>query len=82
MFPLCSELFIEEKRMPSFALFDDTVVARTAAASTGWTAFTNLQTVFDYARSQNRPLFFQPGVYDSPTTTILPSNGSGRPFFI
>lgn len=67
--------------MPSFALFDDTVVARTAAASTGWTAFTNLQTVFDYARSQNRPLFFQPGVYDSPTTTILPSNGSGRPLF-
>lgn len=67
--------------MPSFALFDDTVVARTTAASTGWTAFTNLQTVFDYARSQNRPLFFQPGVYDSPTTTILPSNGSGRPLF-
>jgi uncharacterized secreted repeat protein (TIGR03808 family) len=68
--------------MPSFALFDDTVVARTAAASAGWTAFTNLQTVFDYARSQNRPLFFQPGVYDSPTTTVLPSNGSGRPLFV
>lgn len=65
--------------MPSFALFDDVVVARTAAATTGWTSFTNLQTVFDYARGQGRPLFFQPGTYDSSTTTILPSNGGGKP---
>ncbi len=65
--------------MPSYAVFDDVVVARTAAASTGWTAFTSLQTVLDAARSQGRPLFFQPGTYDSGTTTILTSNGGGKP---
>lgn len=65
--------------MPSYALFDDVVVARTAAATSGWTAFAALQAVFDYARSQGRPLFFQPGIYDSGTTTVLAANGSGRP---
>ncbi|MGO4668888.1 TIGR03808 family TAT-translocated repetitive protein [Bosea sp. 2RAB26] len=65
--------------MPSYALFDDAVVARTAAASSGWTTFTDLQSVFDYARNQGRPLFFQPGVYDSGTVTVLPTNGGGKP---
>lgn len=65
--------------MPSYALFDDTVVARPGAATTGWTNFTGLQTVFDYARNQGRPLFFQPGTYDSGTVTVLPSNGGGKP---
>lgn len=65
--------------MPSYALFDDTVVARTAAASSGWTTFTDLQSVFDYARNQGRPLFFRPGVYDSGTVTVLPTNGGGKP---
>lgn len=65
--------------MPSFTLFDDVVVARTAAATTGWTNFSSLQTVFDYARDQGRPLFFQPGTYDSDTATILTSNGGGKP---
>ncbi len=37
--------------MPSYALFDDVVVARTASATTGWTTFTALQTVFDFARN-------------------------------
>ncbi len=65
--------------MPSYALFDDAVVARTAPASSGWTAFTDLQSVFDYARNQGRPLFFQPGVYDSGTVTVLTTNGGGKP---
>lgn len=65
--------------MPSYALFDDVVVARSAAATTGWTSFTNLQSVFDYARIQGRPLFFQPGLYDSGATTVLTSNGGGKP---
>lgn len=65
--------------MPSYALFDDVVVARTASATTGWTTFTALQTVFDFARNQGRPLFFQPGNYDSGTTTVLTSNGGGKP---
>lgn len=65
--------------MPSYALFDDAVVARTAAATSGWTNFTGLQAVFDYARSQDRPLFFQAGIYDSGTVTVLPSNGGGKP---
>lgn len=65
--------------MPSYAIFDDSVVARTAAATAGWTAFTNLQPVFDAARSQGRPLFFQPGTYESGMTTILATNGGGKP---
>jgi uncharacterized secreted repeat protein (TIGR03808 family) len=65
--------------MPSYALFDDVVVARTAAATTGWTAFTALQVVFDFARNQGRPLLFQPGTYDSGTTTVQTSNGGGKP---
>lgn len=65
--------------MPSFILFDDVVVARTAAATAGWTDFSGLQTVFDYARDQGRPLFFQPGIYDSGTATVLTSNGGGKP---
>ncbi len=52
---------------------------RTGAATTGWTNFTTLQAVFDYARSQGRPLFFQPGLYDSGATTVLTTNGSGKP---
>ncbi|WP_159650408.1 MULTISPECIES: TIGR03808 family TAT-translocated repetitive protein [unclassified Bosea (in: a-proteobacteria)] len=35
--------------------------------------------MFDFARSQGRPLFFQPGVYDSGTVTVLPTNGGGNP---
>lgn len=65
--------------MPSFMLFDDVVVARSDAATSGWTNFSALQTVFDYARNQGRPLFFQPGTYDSGTATILTSNGGGKP---
>lgn len=65
--------------MPSYAFFDDTVVARPSAASAGWTSFTGLQAVFDFARSQGRPLFFQPGQYDSGATTVLTSNGGGKP---
>ncbi len=65
--------------MPSYALFDDTVIARPDAATSGWTNFSGLQTVFDFARNQGRPLFFQPGIYDSGTVTILPSNGGGKP---
>ncbi|WP_353186917.1 hypothetical protein [Bosea sp. (in: a-proteobacteria)] len=65
--------------MPSYALFDDLVVARTDAATSGWINFTDLQAVFDFAHSQDRPLFFRPGIYDSGTVTILPSNGGGKP---
>ncbi|MGL4728363.1 MAG: TIGR03808 family TAT-translocated repetitive protein [Bosea sp. (in: a-proteobacteria)] len=68
--------------MPSYKLLDDIVVARTAAASAGWTAFTTLQQVFDYARTQDRTLVFQPGVYASGTTTILTTNGSGKPLHV
>lgn len=68
--------------MPSYRLFDDNVVARTGAATTGWTAFTGLQSVFDYARNQGRPLFFQPGVYDAGPTTVLAANGGGKPLFV
>jgi len=68
--------------MPSFALFDDVVIVRTDAATSGWTDFTGLQAVFNFARSQGRPLFFQPGVYDSDTVTVLSSNGDGKPLFV
>ena len=65
--------------MPSYRLSDDSVVARTSAASTGWTAFTGLQGVFDFARTQGRPLFFQPGNYDAGPTTVTAANGGGKP---
>ncbi len=65
--------------MPSFIAQEDVVVARTGAATTGWTAFTNLQDPFNAARTAGKPLFFQPGTYSSGETTILTTNGSGRP---
>jgi uncharacterized secreted repeat protein (TIGR03808 family) len=65
--------------MPSYKVLDEVLVARTAAATTGWTAFTTLQQVFDAARSQDKTLFFQPGTYASGTTTILTTNGGGKP---
>ncbi len=65
--------------MPSYKVIDNNVVARTLAATTGWTAFTSLQTVFDLARTQGLPVFLQPGVYANGPLTVLSSNGSGKP---
>lgn len=65
--------------MPSYKMIDNGVVARTLAASTGWTAFTSLQTVFDLARTQGLPVFLQPGVYANGPLTVLTTNGSGKP---
>lgn len=68
--------------MPSYKVTDTAVVARTLAATTGWTAFTSLQTVFDLARTQGLPVFLQPGVYTNGPLTVLPSNGSGKPLTV
>lgn len=65
--------------MPSYKTIDDSVVARPGAATTGWTAFTSLQTVFDLARTQGLPVFLQPGVFQSGPLTVLATNGGGKP---
>jgi uncharacterized secreted repeat protein (TIGR03808 family) len=68
--------------MPSYKIVDDSVVARTAAATTGWTAFTTLQDIFNVARTQGYVLFFQPGSYAAGTTTVLTTDGGGRPLSV
>lgn len=65
--------------MPSYKLTDTHLVARTLAASTGWTAFTSLQTVFDLARTQGLPVFLQPGVYSNGALSVSTATGSGKP---
>jgi uncharacterized secreted repeat protein (TIGR03808 family) len=68
--------------MPSYKVTDSALIARVAAATTGWTAFTSLQTLFDLARTQGLPLFLLPGTYTTGALTILSSNGSGKPLVV
>jgi uncharacterized secreted repeat protein (TIGR03808 family) len=68
--------------MPSYKIADSSLIARAAAATTGWTAFTSLQTVFDLARTQGLPVFLLPGSYANGPLTVLSTNGSGKPLVV
>jgi uncharacterized secreted repeat protein (TIGR03808 family) len=64
--------------MPFFRIFDDVAVIDPGnTPPAGWTSG-NFAAAVTAARTNGRPLFMRPGIYDAANVDILSTNGSGR----
>jgi len=67
--------------MPLFVrtIEDATVLVNKASSpGTGWTTVASVQAAVDKARTDNRPLYVRPGIYDTQQVVVTAGTGGGN----